>query len=224
MEKQCYYEICLTEPIVHPNCPWDSILKSEHQKDPPFQNTLLSQIMRDEKTQAEHISFLSQLGSKQCTSECLPWNGFHGPQCWLWAFNCMQASTNLKCGKGPRNLSPKTNAWNSTTLSIRTWRLPNNRLGQPWHIWCFSKSPVGMTHTSLCSWQAPSFYTEDQESPKNSVGQWGMINNFKIWTIFPFTRVGEKPYRGQAAKTYLQLSCSSPVATFCHSPGRNKAP
>lgn len=168
IEKQRYCEICLTEPIFHTNCLWDSILKSK--QDPPLQNTLLSQIMRDETTQAEHISVL-QLGSKQCTSECLPQNGFHGLQCWPWAFNCIQASTNLKCGKGPRNLSPKTNAWNLSMLSTRTWRLPSNRLEQPWHIWCFSKSPVGMTQTSLCSWQASSCYTEDQESPKNLEGR-----------------------------------------------------
>lgn len=170
IEKQCCYETCLTEPTFHTNCPWDSILKSKHQKDPALQNTLLSQAMRDETTQAAHISVLPQPGSKQCTSECLPQNGFHRLQCWLWAFHCMQASTNLKCGKGPRNLSPKTNAWNSTMLSVRTWRLPNNRLGQPWHIWCFSKSPVGMTQTSPCSWQASSCYTEDQQSPKNLEG------------------------------------------------------
>lgn len=178
--------------------------------------------MRGEKTHAEHVSLLPQPGSKPCTSECPPWNGFHGRQCWPWTFTCMQASTNLKCGKGPGNLSSKTNAWNSTTLSIKTWRLPNNRLGQPWHIWCFSKSPVGMTHTGLCSWQASSFHT-DQESPKNSLGQWGMIN-YKIRGIFPFTRVGEKTYKGQAVKTHLQLSCSSPVVTFCLSPGRSEAP
>lgn len=154
---------CLPELIFHTNCPWDSILKFKHPKDLPLQNTLLSQIMRDETTQAEHVSFVPQPGSKQCISECLPWNGFHELQCWPWAFNCIQASTNLKCGKGPRNLSPKTNAWNSTTLSIRTWRLPNNRLGQPWHIWSYTKSPVGMTHTSLCSWQASRRSGEPQK-------------------------------------------------------------
>lgn len=142
------------------------------------------------------------------SNECPPWNGFHGLQCWSLAFNCMQANIKLKCGKGPRNLSPKTNAWNLTMLSIRSWRLPNNRLGQPWHIWCFSKSPLGMTHTSLGSWQASSFHAEDQKSPRNSVGQWGMVNNFKIRAIFPFTRLGEKTYKGQPAKHI----CHCPVA------------
>lgn len=149
------------------------------------------------------------------STEWIPWTAVH---------DCRQESTNLKCGKGPRNLSPKMNTWNSTTLSRRTWRLPNNRLGQPWHIWCFSKSPVGMTHTSLCSWQVSNFHTADQERPKNSVGQWGMINNFKIRAICSFSRVGEKTYKGQAANIHLELSCSSPVVNFCFSPGRSEAP
>lgn len=151
--------------------------------------------------------------------------GFNSLQCWPWAFNRMQASTNLKCGKGPRNVSPKTNLWNSTTLSTRTWRHPNNRLEQPWHIWCFSKSPVGMAHANLCSWQASSFHTEDQK-PKNSPGQRETINNFKargIKTIFLFKGWARRPIKAEQpihiwnCPIALQLRCSA-------SPGRDEAP
>lgn len=174
--------------------------KGKHQKDhPPLQTpffTLPNDEEWDNSSRTQSCAPLTKVYALNLYVSYAEWI----QQSAVQAVNCMQASTNLKCGKRPRNLSPKTNVWNSTTLFTRTWRHPNNRLEQPRHIWCFSESPVGMAHTNLCNWQASSFHTEDQENPRNSPGQWETINNFKargIKTIFLFEGWARTPIQAK---------------------------
>lgn len=130
------------------------------------QNFALPNAEKWDNASKQNVYFYSpQLRTRLETSVFLMQKGFNSLQCWPWAFNHIQASTNLKSGKGPRNLSTKMNAWNSTMLSTRAWRYPKNRLEQPWHIWCFSKSPLVMAPANLCSCKHPASIHE-MRSPR----------------------------------------------------------